>query len=116
MNRALLPLLLLLACADDATKDNSSGVDSAVGADSDGSDSAGSDSDAAVDNDGDGSPEGEDCDDADATTYPGAAELCDGKDNSCDGAIDEGVQTSFYADGDGDGYGASGNHHFNLTR
>ena len=54
MHRALLPLLLLLACSDDATKDNTAGVDSGVGADSDGSDSAGSDSDAAVDNDGDG--------------------------------------------------------------
>ncbi|MBK9370157.1 MAG: hypothetical protein IPN01_28340 [Deltaproteobacteria bacterium] len=111
MHRALLPLLLLLACSDDATKDTTSGVDSGVGADSDGSDSAGSDSagsdsDAVVDNDGDGVSAEEDCDDADATTYPGAAELCDGKDNSCDGAIDEGVQTSFYTDGDGDGYGA----------
>ena len=106
MHRALLPLLLLLACSDDATKDTTSGVDSGVGADSDGSDSDGSDSDAVVDNDGDGVPAEEDCDDDDATTYPGAAELCDGKDNSCDGAIDEGAQSSFYTDGDADGYGA----------
>ncbi|PNU18791.1 hypothetical protein C2E25_15780 [Geothermobacter hydrogeniphilus] len=31
-----------------------------------------------------------DCDDAEATSYPGAFELCDGKDNNCDGSIDVG--------------------------
>ncbi|MEO5646878.1 MAG: MopE-related protein, partial [Chitinophagaceae bacterium] len=34
-----------------------------------------------------------DCNDNDATTYPGAPELCDGKDNNCDG-IAEALQTS----------------------
>ncbi len=49
---------------------------------------------------------GEDCDDADATIYPGATELCDGLDNDCDGTIDNDLETStYYADDDGDGFG-----------
>nr|WP_290427025.1 HYR domain-containing protein [Algoriphagus limi] len=59
-----------------------------------------------LDSDNDGfTPNEGDCDDSDETVYPGASELCDGKDNNCDGTIDEGVQTAFYIDADGDGYG-----------
>jgi hypothetical protein len=35
-----------------------------------------------------------DCDDHDSTVYPGAPELCDGKDNNCNGLVDEGVRNA----------------------
>lgn len=44
----------------------------------------------AIDADGDGYDASADCDDHDASVYPGARELCDGKDNNCNGNIDEG--------------------------
>ena len=53
-----------------------------------------------ADNDGDGFTTVGDCDDGDRNIFPGAAELCDGKDNNCDGQIDEGLST----DNDGDGH------------
>ncbi|SEU37223.1 Alpha-tubulin suppressor [Myxococcus fulvus] len=47
-----------------------------------------------------------DCDDANATTYPGATEACDGVDNNCAGGVDEGLTTqTWYRDADSDGYG-----------
>lgn len=55
--------------------------------------------------DGDGYLEGDDCDDNDATIYPGATETCDGVDNNCDGFVDEDVTDIFYVDADGDGFG-----------
>jgi hypothetical protein len=48
---------------------------------------------------------GGDCDDTDATVNPGATEVCDGRDEDCDGVVDDGVTTTFYADIDQDGYG-----------
>jgi len=41
------------------------------------------------DADGDGVRANQDCDDNDAKTYPGAHELCDGKDNNCNSQVDE---------------------------
>jgi hypothetical protein len=46
-----------------------------------------------------------DCDDADADDHPGATEVCNGDDEDCDGVVDDGVEGTFYADTDGDGYG-----------
>ncbi|NMO18014.1 hypothetical protein HPC49_14790 [Pyxidicoccus fallax] len=48
-----------------------------------------------------------DCNDAYASIRPGATEVCNGGDDNCNGETDEGVRTTYYADGDGDGYGDS---------
>jgi cysteine-rich repeat protein len=49
--------------------------------------------------------QGGDCDDADASVYPGATEYCDGLDNDCDKQRDEGaVMAVCYPDRDRDGY------------
>ncbi len=61
-----------------------------------------------VDNDGDNFfYPGSDCDDDDKDVNPLADEVCDGKDNDCDGDVDlDAVDgTTWYADEDGDGFG-----------
>ncbi|MBK9370373.1 MAG: putative metal-binding motif-containing protein [Deltaproteobacteria bacterium] len=55
---------------------------------------------------------GGDCDDAQATVYPGAAEACDGLDNDCDGLLDGDDDDNtgavdWYRDEDADGYGVT---------
>ncbi len=49
-------------------------------------------------------PTNDDCDDGDPSVHPGAPELCDGRDNDCNGTADDG-QPTWYQDDDGDGYG-----------
>jgi hypothetical protein len=50
-----------------------------------------------------------DCDDFHATVHPGAPELCDGKDNDCNGLVDDAVVMRLYCeDKDGDGHGVAG--------
>lgn len=54
------------------------------------------------DNDRDGySPNRGDCDDTEASVYPGAPEICDGLDNDCAGGTDDGDCTDFDPSGDG---------------
>jgi alpha-tubulin suppressor-like RCC1 family protein len=48
---------------------------------------------------------GYDCNDDDPQIYSGKPEVCDGKDNDCNGLVDEGVRTLFWIDNDRDGYG-----------
>ena len=61
-----------------------------------------------VDYDQDGYVVGTDCDDHHSAVHPGADEVCNGRDDDCDGSIDGpealGAAT-WYADEDGDGHG-----------
>jgi hypothetical protein len=51
---------------------------------------------------------GGDCDDADASVNPGANEVCNGKDDNCNGLVDEFcLQRYYYRDVDQDGYGST---------
>jgi len=51
---------------------------------------------------------GLDCNDGNAFIHPNATEVCNSVDDNCNGQIDEGVTTTFYADADGDSYGNPG--------
>jgi MYXO-CTERM domain-containing protein len=61
-----------------------------------------------LDRDGDSFENIYDCNDEPVVglaVFPGAPEVCDTYDNNCDGLIDEGFDTNWYPDNDGDGFG-----------
>ncbi len=48
----------------------------------------------------------DDCDDDNAEVHPGAADICNYRDDDCDNLFDEaGTDNTYYSDADGDGYG-----------
>ena len=50
-----------------------------------------------------------DCDDSRAAVHPGVAEVCNGLDDDCSGAADDGLLfQDYYPDSDADGFGAAG--------
>jgi len=48
----------------------------------------------------------DDCDDRRDYINPDAEEICDGRDNDCDGAADDNIASNWYLDADGDGFGS----------
>ena len=50
---------------------------------------------------------GSDCDDLSASVFAGATEICNERDDDCDGRVDEGVLRTLYEDLDGDSYGVT---------
>lgn len=60
----------------------------------------------AIDSDHDGFLSDQDCNDSDPTIHYGATEICDGKDQDCNGIVDDGLpSTKVYPDQDADRYG-----------
>ncbi|MAY80788.1 MAG: hypothetical protein CL930_08380 [Deltaproteobacteria bacterium] len=103
--RAIVPffLMLTLGPACSSSTDKEAGPEESSSDDTAASEQDTGDED--IDSDGDGYLASEDCNDADASIYPDAEEVCDGVDNDCDDVVDEDLLTSYYADLDGDGFG-----------
>jgi len=55
-----------------------------------------------------------DCNDNNSAVHPGATEVCNTIDDNCNGQIDEGVQSTFYADADNDSYGNAAATNFGM--
>ena len=99
MNRSALGLSFILGVACTGAADEGKAGDDTAGQNN--IDDSGN-----IDQDGDGYTAADgDCDDNDAGINPLGTEVCDGKDNNCDGTVDEGVSTVYFADGDLDGFG-----------
>jgi len=60
------------------------------------------------DTDGDGTPDGPDCDDADPAVGPGETEQCNGIDDDCDDDVDEGCPGAESGSASGDDSGSGG--------
>ncbi|MBI5370073.1 putative metal-binding motif-containing protein [Candidatus Uhrbacteria bacterium] len=110
---AVLAAFALTACGGvQADWDQPDGTSADAGAKPDSESSGGEVSTTATCNpaiqdcDGDGRIGQADCGPYDPSVYAGAPELCDGKDNNCDGHTDEGcpAKPAAAADSDGDGY------------
>ena len=71
--RALVPILIGLACRNETKSTIAEPEDAIV----------------VTDMDGDGFEASEDCDDSNDTVYPGADEQCDGIDSDCDGSVEQ---------------------------
>ncbi len=112
-------LLMALACGDDTTGDSgltdtppttTGTVDTAPPTDTGPpTDTAPPDPpDTGADQDQDGWATPDDCDDSDDAVNPDADELCNGRDDDCDGTTDEpdaADAPTWYRDADGDGHG-----------
>ena len=62
------------------------------------------------DDDNDDIPDADDCDPTDPGIHPAAKEVCNGKDDNCDGVVDPEDAAGcipFFKDGDNDGYGTN---------
>ena len=68
---------------------------------------SGTEEETVIDDDEDGFPAEDDCDDLDAAVNPDAEEVCNGIDDNCDEVVDTDAtdQGTWYVDGDSDGHG-----------
>jgi predicted outer membrane repeat protein len=101
--RLWIGLVGLVGCTD-VDKSATAGTPSDTGRPAQGDTGA---TETPVDSDGDGHLSDVDCDDSNPAVHPGAAEECDGRDNDCDGELDEDGSelVPVYVDADGDGFG-----------
>ena len=107
MRLSLLAVLVLVGCTDGATDDptDTGKADADTDADTDTDTDTEPDGDA----DGDGYADSVDCDDTRADVNPAVTvDVCNGRDDDCDGTADEDPDLTWYADGDEDGFGAAG--------
>ena len=102
--------LSLVACSDKGSDENGGGGGGSGGATDTGP--GGDEGFEAEDSDGDGFAADVDCDDGDAAVNPDATEVCDGIDNNCDDLVDDAdpavdlsTGSTWFLDGDGDGFG-----------